>query len=389
MRLFYVGHPRETDLALFAGGELGPLSRWRIEKHLGSCEPCRTAVADFFHLHGDLEELSELPSSVDWAGMSLRIRKAVAEAGETQSDPVRGRFFPKPSAWQLGLATAAIICGFIVVRQFPLPEAEDAVITATDEQNAVSREARTLEGGGALAPGGSAAPSESFSKPSSWHQQRENQPLSHIDAGVPVRAVERAEKFAPGEQRAALDAHTGASPPEGRMLAEAPPETEPLRLASDAQARGRRRGGTGLDAVSEAGGRAANIPAPSAPTDPLGAQRKDAAMNLALDRGVTGRGILREELDQPIGGKKKASADELRRAKASSVPVERQPVSQEEQIARLSASLAMQTAGVGASIAPPTDGSEIVVDVKTDGGVRFRRVDAATGRITITDVYAQ
>jgi hypothetical protein len=49
----------------------------------------------------------------------------------------------------------------------------------------------------------------------------------------------------------------------------------------------------------------------------------------------------------------------------------------------------MQTAGEGASIAPPTDGSEVVVDVKTDGGVRFRRIDAATGHITITDVYAQ
>ena len=287
MSLFYVGHPGETDLALFAGGELGPLSRWRIEKHLQSCEPCRTAVADFFHLQGDLEQLSELPSSVDWAGMSLRIRKAVAEAGETQSEPVRGRFFPKPPAWQLGLATAAVICGFIVVRQFPLPEAE------------------------------------------------------------------------------------------------------PLRMASDAQAHESSRAVAGRDAVSKAGGRAANIPAPSAPTGPLGAQRKDVAMNLALDRRVTGRGILREELDQPIGGKKKASADELRRAKTSSVPVERQPVSQEEQIARLSASLAMQPAGVGASIAPPTDGSEIVVDFKMDGGVRFRRVDAATGRITITDVYAQ
>ena len=389
MSLFYVGHPRETDLALFAGGELGPLSRWRIEKHLQSCEPCRTAVADFFHLQGDLEELSELPSSVDWAGMSLRIFKAVAEAEETQSEPVRGHFFPKPPAWQLGLATAAVICGFIVVRQFPLPVAEDAVITAADEQKAVSRGARTLEGGGALAPGVSAASSESFSKPSSRQQQRENQPLSDVDAVIPVRAVERAEMLAMEEKRAALAARTGASPPEDRMRAVARPEAEPLRLASDAQAHESSRVGAGRDAVSEADGRAANISATSAPTGPLGAQRKDAAMNLALDRRVTGRGILREELDQPIGGKKKASAGELRRAKASSVPAERQPVSQEEQFARLGASFAMQIAGVGASIAPPTDGSEIVVDVKTDGGVRFRRVDAATGRITITDVYAQ
>lgn len=387
MSLFYVGHPGETDLALFAGGESGPLSRWRIEKHLQSCEPCRTAVADFFHLQGDLEELSELPSPVDWEGMSLRIRKAVAEAGETQSEPVRGRFFPKPPAWQLGLATAAVICGFIVVRQFPLPVAEDPLITATDEQKAVSREARTLEGDGALAPGGSAAPSESFSKPSSRRQQ-ENRPLSDVDAVVPARAVERAEQIALEEKRAALAPRAGGSLPGDRMHAAASPEAEPLRLASDAQAHESSRVGAGRDAVSEAGGRAANIPAPSAPTGPLGAQRKDAAMNLALARRITAPGTLREELDQPIGGKEKASADDLRRAKASAAPAERQSASREEPFAWLGASFAMQAAALGASIAPPTDGGDVVVDVKTDGGVRFRTVDAATGRITITDVYA-
>lgn len=354
MSLFYVGHPRETDLALFAGGELGPLSRWRIEKHLQSCEPCRTAVADFFHLQGDLEELSELPSPVDWEGMSLRIRKAVASAGETQSEPARGRFFPKPPAWQLGLATAAVFCGFIVVQQFPLPVAEETVITAANEKNAVSSEARALEG--------SAAPSESFNKPSSRQQQRENHPLPDVDAVVPSRAGEHAEKIALEEKRATLADRTGASLAGNRMRAAAPPEAEPVRLASDARAHKSNRVGAGRDVVYEAGVNAPNIPAPSAPAG---------------------------ELDQPIGAKEKASADELRRTKASSAPAERQSASQEEQFVWLGSSFVMQTVAAGASIAPPIDGREVVVDVKTDGGVRFRTVDAATGRIRIIDVYAQ
>lgn len=387
MSLFYVGHPRETDLALFAGGELGPLSRWRIEKHLQSCEPCRAAVADFFHLQGDLEELSELPSPVDWESMSLRIRKAVAAAGETQSGLARGRFFPKPAAWRLGWAAAVVLCGFIVVRQFPLPVAEEAVVTAADEQNAVSSEVRSREARETLRAGGSAAPGKSFSRPSSRARQRENQPLSDVDAVVPARAGERAEKIALEEKRAALAPRAGVSLPGDRMHAAAPPEAEPVRLASDAQVHESSRVGAGRDVVHEAGGRTANPPAPSAPTESLGAP-KDAAMNLALARRITAPGTLREELDQPTGRKEKASADDLRRAKASTAPAKRQSASREEPFARLGASSAMQAAALGASIAPPTDGGDVVVNVKTDGGVRFRTVDAATGRITITDVYA-
>ena len=387
MSLFYVGHPRETDLALFAGGELGPLSRWRIEKHLQSCEPCRTAVADFFHLQGDLGELSELPSPVDWEGMSLRIRKAVA--GETESGPAPGGFFPKPLAWQLGLATAAVFCGFIVVQQFPLQVAEETVITAANEQNAVSSEARRPEGGEALPAGGSAAPSEFLSRPSSRDQQRENQPLSDGDAVVPARVGERAQKIVLEEKRATLAASTVASLPGDRVRAAAPPEDEPGRLASDARAHQSSRVGEGRDVVYEDGGRPANIPAPSAPTRQLGAQRKDGAMNLALARRITGPATLRKELDQPIGGEEKVSADELRSAKASSAPAERQTSPQELESAPLGATFALLPAAAGASIAPPTDGYEVVVDVKTDGGVRFRTVDAATGRIKIIDVYAQ
>ena len=37
MSAFFLQHPKETDLALFAGGELGPFARWRIERHIETC----------------------------------------------------------------------------------------------------------------------------------------------------------------------------------------------------------------------------------------------------------------------------------------------------------------------------------------------------------------
>src|SRR5262249_43648154 len=63
--LLFIGHPKEENLALFAGGELGPLARWRIEQHLEKCSSCQDVVADFFHLHSSVTELAELPQ-IDW-----------------------------------------------------------------------------------------------------------------------------------------------------------------------------------------------------------------------------------------------------------------------------------------------------------------------------------
>ena len=77
MRSFFLHHPRETDLALFAGGELGPLARWRIERHLDKCARCQEDVSDFFHLQGDLDDLAETPS-VDWQALAHRIKVAAA-----------------------------------------------------------------------------------------------------------------------------------------------------------------------------------------------------------------------------------------------------------------------------------------------------------------------
>ena len=120
MSLLFIGHPSEADLALFAGGELGPLARWRIENHLTGCDRCRETVSDFFHLQGEISELNDLPS-LDWSALAGRIKLAVADA---QSAPRREpRWFPtRPLVVGTGLAMATLLCAFIVIQQFPVSE---------------------------------------------------------------------------------------------------------------------------------------------------------------------------------------------------------------------------------------------------------------------------
>jgi len=401
MSLFYVGHPKETDLALFAGGELGPLARWRIERHLQGCEACQTEVADFFYLQSDLEELSELPSSVDWDVMALRIREAVAEAGEPRSEPAAG-FFEKPLAWQLGLATAAVFCGFVVIQQFPMQVAEPELMTAVNERDAVLSGTRALdEAELPAAVGGSLAPTESLNEIQSTDQKQKSQSFSDVDAVTPTLSQERAQRVGAEKKNFELDVRTEEALPGDRMRAVEPlvtvePEREPARVVSDLRANKNARVGGGRDGLYEARGRVANAPAPATPLRQLetqgqvAAQRKDdAVMTIALADSVTGPAGLREEFDQPVGEKEEASADEFRLAKARVAPAKQRAALIGGQGAQLGASFAAQPGGLGTSIRPATDGSEVVVDVKTDGGVRFRTVDAATGRITITDVYAQ
>lgn len=77
-------HPSQATLALHAGGDLGPIARWRAERHLADCEECRGEVARFQALREILPDLGEIPD-VPWnrlaAEMRANIRLGLA-AGE-------------------------------------------------------------------------------------------------------------------------------------------------------------------------------------------------------------------------------------------------------------------------------------------------------------------
>ncbi len=141
MSVLFMGHPSEADLALFAGGELGPLARWRIEKHLSDCDRCRETVSDFFHLQSEISELSDLPS-LDWSALATRIKLGVADA---ESAPQREQrwFLTRPLVVRTGLAMATLLCAFIVVQQLPVSKAP--------ELSEVAKLSEKQDAGGALA----------------------------------------------------------------------------------------------------------------------------------------------------------------------------------------------------------------------------------------------
>ena len=128
MRALFDRHPRETDLALFAGGELGPLARWRIEGHLNTCDHCRQAVSEFFDLRSRVMDLGELPA-VDWSGMAARIERGVEMARlKAESQPR-----PAPAwrpAWAAAMALLVLVTAGIYMSRFRA-EAAGAVLDAS------------------------------------------------------------------------------------------------------------------------------------------------------------------------------------------------------------------------------------------------------------------
>jgi hypothetical protein len=123
MSAFFLGHPKETDLALFAGGESGPFARWRVERHVERCAQCREITADFFRLPDQLNALADLPG-LDWNQMAIAIESGV-RADAASGRPARRSEFP-PLMWQVGLAAATVVVAVIVLRYpgDPQPERE-------------------------------------------------------------------------------------------------------------------------------------------------------------------------------------------------------------------------------------------------------------------------
>ena len=113
-------HPEETDLALFAGGELGPLARWRIEGHLNGCAPCRQAVGEFFEQRSRVMDLGELPA-LDWGVMAAQIHRRAERQRESSRLSFRAIALWRP-AWGLAVTLLVLLgSGIYVTYQHGLP----------------------------------------------------------------------------------------------------------------------------------------------------------------------------------------------------------------------------------------------------------------------------
>jgi hypothetical protein len=119
-------HPSQTNLALFAGGELGRWTRWSVGRHVGLCDDCRRDISDFSALRAEAAVLAELPD-VSWdavaADMKANIRLGLA-AGECVSPhPVtRMVFSPRALAACVSLAALLVVSVFL---ERPAPRGMD------------------------------------------------------------------------------------------------------------------------------------------------------------------------------------------------------------------------------------------------------------------------
>ena len=120
-------HPSEADLALFAGGELGPLPRWRIEGHLHNCGECRRTVGEFFEMRSRVMDLAELPQ-LDWAALASSIHQQVEMSRATAEGPGRAAPPRLRPVWASALALASmLVLGAYVTYRYGAPPAASAV----------------------------------------------------------------------------------------------------------------------------------------------------------------------------------------------------------------------------------------------------------------------
>jgi len=119
-------HPSQTNLALFAGGELGRWTRWSVKRHVGICEECQRDISDFSALRAETAVLAELPE-VSWdsiaAEMKANIRLGL-EAGEcVNPHPVSQMVFsPRALAACVSLAALLVVSVFL---ERPAPRGMD------------------------------------------------------------------------------------------------------------------------------------------------------------------------------------------------------------------------------------------------------------------------
>jgi len=123
-------HPSEAALALHAGGDLGPIARWCIERHLRQCESCQDEILAFQDVRRMVADLSAMPD-VPWARLSAEMQANIRlglAAGECvrENDPGEsGR--KRIGGFRMVMATASVavmVCvGVLIERPIEKPVA--------------------------------------------------------------------------------------------------------------------------------------------------------------------------------------------------------------------------------------------------------------------------
>ena len=125
-------HPNETQLALFAGGDLGFWDRWRVRQHVSGCAACQSEVQSLFSAAKQIRELSsEMPGDLNidrnWdrlaEEMTGNIRVGLA-AGEAiaRFDRPAANSRPLRLGWNAGFVVAGATAVFMAAFWINVPQ---------------------------------------------------------------------------------------------------------------------------------------------------------------------------------------------------------------------------------------------------------------------------
>jgi hypothetical protein len=128
-------HPAETQLALFAGGDLGRWERWLVGRHVARCAGCEQDVQALRAASSQLHEVAtELPTQLkkdlNWDRLAqemtgnIRVGLAAGEAIARFDKPAAAR--PLRLRWNAALviAAASVVFGIAFWTSLPPQQAE-------------------------------------------------------------------------------------------------------------------------------------------------------------------------------------------------------------------------------------------------------------------------
>jgi hypothetical protein len=417
MSLLFIRHPRETDLALFAGGELGPLSRWRIERHLQACGECQEAVAGFFHLQSELSGLADLPL-LDWNALANSIEARV-RVEVPREEPASPRWLHRPSVWQVGLASATLLCAIAIVRQWPgdqedsaspvaLSQAREASSPSTPRSPGVDR----VEPSGAesAVPPDADQPDALAEAPLVFRDGAAEEGLNReaeADLATSASGSSRQQQQA---QFADANASRANAPPSQTprapdISAQTPPGAEGVRKAPAQKGAEERLESEDRLTAASALSLGQDVAEPAAGGDrargaeeaPAEAQRRaagpTAVLRTADESASSSRAdrpavVVTGALNESPAPAKKAEAQETPPGRRVALAAEyRAPARDARQEAELE-NTAVWPLQRGFTMLPAAlDDPGVDVAVAADGWISIRTIDSRTGTITITDVY--
>jgi len=123
-------HPLQTDLALYATGDLPLWRRPMIRLHVSGCDNCRSWVEAFGADRESLRGLAaEMPAGVNWdrlaAEMSANVRVGL-EAGECVAPRVRRPALA--TGWRVAAACAGVTALLVSAWWLNMPQAESVAL---------------------------------------------------------------------------------------------------------------------------------------------------------------------------------------------------------------------------------------------------------------------